>query len=149
MSDTSQELVPVKTPREFVASVMPGRINKRVFPSFDVDKPVGKKLLFKMLQSPGESLESALNTDLRIVAYTFQNAHFVDDKTGEEVDTVMTKLLTHDGKIYVTHSGPVYDMVLAASEYLHMPSEKTPWICKPVQRKIRGSFSMFTLEFPT
>ena len=83
----------------------------------------GKLLIYKILTEKGTSVKDALNKELSVVNFLCTKAKFVTEETGEEFETIVTRLICQDGTWIETHSDGIWQCL----NYLCQMFGPPPW----------------------
>lgn len=85
----------------------------------------GKALVFRLMTETGRKPEDVLNMPIRVTNYLLSPAQFVDKESGEDVATVVTRLVLDDGAWVETHSvGVLKTLGLLVSQFGDPPWPK-------------------------
>jgi len=149
MSEPSTALTTPTTLGTDLAGMGFGALAKGYTTTIEGDNQAAKRATFNLLQSQGLDPRGWVNKPIEIVHWLWQPATFLDKDTGEEITTLMTKMLLKGGEIITTHSSVVAKQLLNAVNLLGKPTDKAPYKCQLISVPIRDNKVMLTLEFPT
>lgn len=114
--------------------------------SVDDSTPEGKLQIYQLLTGKGDDIRTKLNSDLELTGYLLSPAEFQDKETGEQVQTVVTRLLLSDGSFVETHSHGVLKTLGMLCQLFGRPPWKSPVIVRPLQQQLQGGRSWFILK---
>ena len=114
--------------------------------SLPVEDFEGRFKVAELLTSKGEKVEDWINKEFAVVNYLLTVARWTDEKSGEEIQTIVTRLLMPDDVWIETHS---YGVLKALGAFVQLFG-KAPWQpglpVRLVRRQLRSARSWVTLE---
>lgn len=150
MSENNQVAVAVPKPKAAALAIPAewgvGNSQSGYLTSIDDSKPDGKMLVFRLLTEKGRDIRDVVNQEIELVDYLLTPATFNDEKTGEEVSTIVTRLILSDGTWIETHSFGVVKTLGFVCQFFGQPPWKSPVRVTPIQQQLKNNKSWFILK---